>query len=182
MSKKLFDNGETYVSEHDGELWFCGILATRRDLDGLRAWFQAERDRELGRWNDPVNSDYLVYRTEDADEAVAGRCVRVVSETTGVMHMIWEANVRKRIDPTLPDRVALRYFDAHPQAWFSAKPGEAWAITVGGTEMAALVARKAHEDPIVFKTGFFEYDLTSPSITAGRRVWAPGDGDDDDGE
>ena len=50
MSEILFDNGETYVSEHDGELWFGGRLASRDDLDGLRAYFQAERDEQLAEY------------------------------------------------------------------------------------------------------------------------------------
>ena len=168
MSEILFDNGETYVSEHDGELWFSGRLASRDDLDGLRAYFQAERDEQLGWWR---ASPGFVVKPHAGDNGIGSRSVNVLNERLGITKPVWEVE-ESRSEYGIAARA---YFDAHPEPkpWHDARPGEAWVITVGGTEMPALVARKTHEDPLVFKTGFFEHDLTSPSITAGRRVWAP---------
>lgn len=163
------------------KVWVSGddrLFTVGEDLEGhrytqaVREFFQDERDREVGRERDPENNDYVVYRIESADEAVAGRCVRVVSEATGMVQMVWEANVRERIDPTLPERVALRYFDAHPLAWFAAKPGEVWVITINTTEIPALVTQDVVNGSVGFKTAYCQYQATDPNITAGRRVWS----------
>ena len=71
----------------------------------LREYFQAERDKELGRWRDPENKDMVAYRTPEEDDE-DGRCVLVLNETTGATSYEWE-----RLHYS---RSARRYFAAHP--------------------------------------------------------------------
>ena len=74
--------------------------------NALRAFFQAERDIELGRWRDTENPDMVVYRTPEYDDD-DGRCILLLDETTGGTDHEWE-----QIDLPGPAR---RYFAAHPE-------------------------------------------------------------------
>lgn len=164
--------GSLFIDYVNDDFDVCKTIP-EAEAEALARFFQAERDAVLGRWRDPENSDVVVYRRQECDDH-HGRCAAVLNEAAMTVTYEWERD--QGIDES-----ARRYFAAHPEPkpWHDAKPGEAWVITVGGTEMPALVARKTHEDPLVFKTGFFEHDLTSPRITAGRRVWAPEEADDE---
>lgn len=167
------------TSEKDGGLevtssWDFDYLFEKH-VDALREWFQAERDAELGRDRDAESPDWVVYPLSGCEGV---RELRVMNERHGRSFIISEDGP---LTGAVFAEAACRWFAAHPphRAWHDAEPGEAWVITVGGTEMPALVARKTHEDPLVFKTGFFEHDLASPGITAGRRIWAPEEADDE---
>ena len=135
---------------------------TLETTEALRAFFQAERDTELGRWRDTENPDMVAYRTpEDDDES--GRCILLLDENTGDNHWEWEH--------TASPGPAARYFAAHadvePRPWEEAKPGEVWVLTRWGTAEPFLVTGSE------FITADLAVivDLDDDSITAGRRIW-----------
>lgn len=74
-------------------------------VDALREYFLAVRDRELGRWRDPENSDVVVYRRPKCDDH-HGRCAAVLNEAAMTVTYEWERD--QGIDES-----ALRYFNAH---------------------------------------------------------------------
>ena len=55
---------------------------TLETTEALRAFFQAERDVELGRWRDTENTDMVAYRSPEDDDGY-GRCILLLDETTG---------------------------------------------------------------------------------------------------
>ena len=81
-------------------------IYTLETTEALRAFFQAERDTELGRWRDPENKDMVAYRMPEDDDG-CGRCILLLDENTGDNHWEWE-----QIATSGP---ALRYFAAHPE-------------------------------------------------------------------
>ena len=145
---------------------------TLETTEALRAFFQAERDEELGRWRDPENPNIVVYALSMVDGE--DRCIRLLNELSGATWLDW-------------GRVALpgpasRYFAAHPQPepkpWVDAKPGEVWALTYAGIEETAWVADFTWGAPPRFRQ--FK-NLLNPiftndkHITAGRRIWPEGE-------
>ena len=103
------------------------------EAEGVRNYFQTKRDRELGRWRDPVDPDMVCYPIEDRPLAD----VRVLDERTGVTKFYG------RNDPSLwaygsTGRTALRYFEAHPpkKPWEKAAQGDIWILTSHGGEVA----------------------------------------------
>ena len=79
---------------------------TLKTTEALRAFFQAERDTELGRWRDTENPDMVAYRTPEDDDG-SGRCILLLDENTGDNHWEWEH--------TASPGPARRYFEAHPE-------------------------------------------------------------------
>ena len=160
---------------HLSRAGYCNGIYTLETTEALRAFFQAERDIELGRWRDPENPDYAVYRTPEEDDE-DGRCVRVLDESSGESWLEWE-----RLFLSGP---SIRYFAAHPESepepkpWEEAKPGEVWALTYAGIEETAWVADFTWGAPPRFRqfknllTPIFTNDK---HITAGRRIWPEGE-------
>ena len=105
-------------------------IYTLETTEALRAFFQAERDEQLGRWRDPENPDYVAYRTPEEDDE-DGRCVRVLDELSGATWLEWE-----RLFLSGP---SIRYFEAHADVeprkpWHDAKAGEYWLVTLEGAD------------------------------------------------
>ena len=141
--------------------------------NALRAFFQAERDEQLGRWRDPENPDWVVYPVGDDF-----RHIRVLNERT-LFRKAWsrsEANRYAFNDEAVG--ATRRYFDARPKPWVDAKPGEVWALTYAGIEETAWVADFTWGAPPRFRQ--FK-NLLNPiftndkHITAGRRIWPEGE-------
>ena len=140
------------------------------DPDKVRAFFQAERDEELGGWRDTENTDMVAYRTPEDDDG-CGRCILLLDENTGDNHWEWE-----RIATGGP---GLRYFAAHPEPkpWEGAEPGEFWILTVDEktnpykiwTDTQRVRRFERVERP------YTAISLNDPRITAGRRVWPEGE-------
>ncbi|HLS01623.1 MAG TPA: hypothetical protein VK054_06525 [Beutenbergiaceae bacterium] len=166
-------------------------------IDALREYFQAERDTELGRWRDPEAPDVVVYHLPSAKREATGRTVRVLDERLGAA-AICNEHLERSSDPTNAEPTAKRYFAAHPEPkpWHDAKPGEAWALTIDGTEHLAQtitgrIAIYPHDaDPEFFiptlipanTIGDIWEHTWSPSdqrITAGRRIWPEPEESDD---
>ena len=100
MKIKTYDCGARLVWD------WRDITLTTADFEALRAFFQAERDEQLGRWRDPDNPDTVCYPRPALDDH-DGRCVMVLDELSGATRLDWE-------QITLPGP-ADRYFTAHPQ-------------------------------------------------------------------
>ena len=147
---------------HLSRAGYCNGIYTLETTEALRAFFQAERDIELGRWRDTENPDMVAYRMPEDDDG-CGRCILLLDENTGDNHWEWE-----RIATSGP---GLRYFAAHPEPeprpWEEAKPGEVWVLTRWGTAETFLVTGSE------FITADLAVivDLDDDSITAGRRIW-----------
>ena len=105
-------------------------IYTLETTEALRAFFQAERDEQLGRWRDTENPDMVAYRTpEDDDEE--DRCIRLLNELSGASWLDWEH--------TASSGPARRYFAAHAdvdphEPWHDAKAGEYWLVTLEGAD------------------------------------------------
>ena len=91
---------------HLSRAGYCNGIYTLETTEALRAFFQAERDTELGRWRDTENPNMVVYPRPGEDDH-DGRCVLVLDELSGATWLDWEQIV-------LPGP-ADRYFTAHPQ-------------------------------------------------------------------
>jgi len=136
---------------------------------------RTERDKELGRERVEGYPDYAVYPRADSvgcrviDERADGReyLFSVRPEPANDEHCgPPQVGTRRRPADRDARRVARAWFDAQepPKPWLSAKPGEAWALTIDGTEK-----------PYIFSGGKF-YSTLGNSIyphdaTAGRRIW-----------
>ena len=142
------------------------------DPDKVRAFFQAERDEELGRWRDPENPDYICYPVAgDPDD------IWVVYEGSGLAYMR-ERNQAFYAGNKFSE-VARRYFAAHPEPkpWEGAEPGEFWILTVDEktnpykiwTDTQRVRRFERVERP------YTAISLNDPRITAGRRVWPEGE-------
>ena len=161
MKIKTYEDGSARL------LWdWRDIALTTANFETLRAFFQAERDQELGRWRDPENPNIVVYpRPDDDDED--GRCVWLLDENTGNKHWEWEH--------TASPGPADRYFAAHPEPkpWEGAEPGEFWILTVDEktnpykiwTDTQRVRRFERVERP------YTTICLNDPRITAGHRVW-----------
>ena len=134
--------------------------------EAARAFFQAERDEQLGRWRDPENPDCICYPVAgDPDD------IWVVYEGSGLAYMR-ERNQAFYAGNRFSE-VARRYFAAHPEPkpWEEAKAGEVWILT-----------RYGAEEPFFVTGGEFTStdlavatDLDDPRITDGRRIWPEGE-------
>lgn len=135
----------------------------------LREFFQHERDRELGRWRDPVNPNLVMYLMPK-DENSADRAVRVMDETIGYEYVYGENN-RTWWEDSEGRAAAERYFEAHPESkpWDEAEPGEVWELTdAEGREQLWVWDeidgwRSVHSDKVSH--------LVGREATAGRRIW-----------
>ncbi len=142
-------------------------------VEALREYFQHERDRELGRWRDPVNRDLVVYRRPEEDDD-DGRAVAVLDDSTGVAFTYWEKYGLDGQGVTRYEKgqeAAGRYFAAHPETkpWEEAEQGEIWELTDSeGREQLWVWDeidgwRSVHSDKVSH--------LVGREATAGRRIW-----------
>lgn len=162
-------SGRTVQSNEDGSVTFEGVrgyIAPEQVFDA-QEFFQAQRDLELGRWRWPENPDYVVYR-RDAYPAGTRR-VRVINERSGDFSDTIEGS---RFEGVFKD-AARAYFEAHPErkAWEDAKPGEAWLLTVNGTEGAYLYSDNNLDAIWLFAGADGHVVAGSDRITDGRRIW-----------
>ena len=139
---------------------------TLETTEALRAFFQAERDIELGRWRDTENPDMVCFPVVGDLDAVW-----VVYEGDGSRYHAtrtdWE-----RIRPHYVSETARRYFQAHPEPkprpWEEAKPGEIWEIGLLELGPSACLVTKGDFVEISKR---FEVAIGSSLIESGRRIW-----------
>ena len=143
----------------------------------LREFFQHERDRELGRWRDPVNRDLVVYRRPEEDDC-DGRAVVVLDDSTGVAFTYWEKYGLDGQGVTRYEKgkeAAGRYFAAHPETkpWEEAEQGEIWELTGADGLKQAWVRNGTGGWVSINALKAVYYD--GKGVTAGRRIWPEGD-------
>lgn len=144
----------------------------------LEEYFQAKRDKELGRWRWPENPDYFVV---PRDKKVRGRrVVRVFQESRGRVNDFFEDD--SRIEEThATARAARDYFSAHPEPkpWLGARPGEVWVFTWAlGSKQPALILNNGKFVLRDNDSSEKEYSLDEPAIEAGHRIWPEGETND----
>lgn len=147
----------------------AGPMATR----ALREYFQHERDQELGRWRDPVNRDFVVYRRPEEDD-YDGRAVAVLDDSTGVAFTYWEKYGLDGQGVTRYEKgqeAAGRYFAAHPETkpWDEAESGEIWELTGADGLKQAWVRNGTEGWVSINALKVMYYD--GKGVTAGRRIW-----------
>ena len=158
MNQHKASNGTSVHLDSNGRMTFrrdsplCVNTLEAFWVQAARAFFQAERDQELGRWRDPDNPDYVAYRSPEYGDD-DGRCIRLLDETTGVAEHEWE-----QIDSPDPAR---RYFAAHPdeephKPWHDAKAGEYWLVTLEGADPIPTTAGNYYEN-LYFVVGDNDY-------------------------
>ena len=91
---------------HLSRAGYCNGIYTLETTEALRAFFQAERDIELGRWRDTENPNVVVYPCLNLDDGY-GRVVWVLDEAEMVSGTV--------LDDRHSHSSASRYFAAHPQ-------------------------------------------------------------------
>ena len=171
MKIKTYEDGSARL------LWdWRDIALTTADFKTLRAFFQAERDEELGRWRDPENPDYVVYPLADGT-----LMVMLFNEQSQYRGFWSRKGTRECVLKGGSADVARRYFAAHPEPkpWDAAKPDcdEIWVLTIHGCEQPVYVTEFRGEPVFQVPDG----ETISPhrkSITAGRRIWPEGEASD----
>lgn len=144
-----------------------GLIARFADrgweIAALREYFEHERDEQLGRWRWPENPDYVVYPRGDG-------AVAVLYERHAEGGILY-----RRGDPVhdMEGEAARAYFDAHPEPkpWHDAKPGEVWALSVEGEEIACIVTPCGPDFEPVAHPVWATLARGSDRITSGRRIW-----------
>ena len=145
---------------------------TLETTEALRAFFQAERDEQLGRWRDPENPDIVCYPVACDLDAVwvmyEGDWTRYHASRSG-----WED-----VLPHYVSETAGRYFAAHPEPkpWHAARPDcdEIWVLTIHGCEQPVYVTEFGGE-PAFQVPGGETMSLSHGAITAGHRIWPEGE-------
>ena len=104
MKIKTYEDGSARL------LWdWRDIALTTADFEALRAFFQAERDEQLGRWRDPENPNIVVYPIPAMNDQGDGygRAVWVLDEAEMVSRTV--------LDDRHSHSSASHYFAAHPE-------------------------------------------------------------------
>jgi hypothetical protein len=134
-----------------------------REIEILRAHFQRENDKRLGRWR--YDETTVVYPQQDDDH------VKAVDETSG-------DSIESCRGTTLTGHLkdaARAYFSVHPKPWQKAVPGEVWDVeySFGGFRAVTVYSGK-HDEPItIFRDAFtqIEIELDDPEIRDATRIY-----------
>ena len=138
--------------------------------EAARAFFQAERDEELGRWRDPENADIIVY-----PGSVSLDWVIVLDESTGGTDVVFKQPRKPTKDSDfrlVADRYFATHLDPEPRPWEEAKPGEIWEIGLLELGPSACLVT---EGDFVEISKRFEVAIGSSLIESGRRIWPEGE-------
>lgn len=152
---------------------------TAQSMVALGEFFQAKRDKELGRWrwtNPDDGQDYLVR------ELGYDSVIRVTSEST-LETLDWtpeqyEGFIYKHMKPV---KAILAYLETRPtpKPWHDAKQNELWELTIQGGITAPEVYRFAHDttcaDSKVFRPVNYPqrvwFDARDKRIESARRIY-----------
>lgn len=171
--------GRTLRIDADGNIWLDPELVQERwkgefpeglglgleSQTSLEEYFQFTRDAAFGRWRWPANDAFLVYPNRGPEGSVL-----VIDETTGDRSWVGRAETfGSSSDPLLQAARAYYASTADPsKPWRNAKPGEIWAVTIRGREIAG----KVDGDMEIRDEDEGDWlHLASIEITAGRRLW-----------
>lgn len=143
-----------------GEVTFSPNGVNAEKVAALREFFQAERDKELGRWRWPENPDYVVY-TQGAGWIVMSE------RSANSKHYSFREHAA--VGTSILAQAMRAYFEAHPERkpWEDAKEGDVWLLTVNGEEEALLFR---HDRTFISRDGD-EFAPEESYITAGHRIW-----------
>ena len=163
---------KTYKDGSARLVWdWSDIELPTADFAALRAFFQAERDEELGRWRDPENPDWITYPADKED------AVWVFDEREGGGSQYWTRGIAGSYDPaytgySASHYAAGRYFQAHPKPkpWDTAEEDEIWVLTIDG--YSAPYLRNGYGTWTNSTSDVYVGDGT---ITAGHRIWPEGE-------
>lgn len=158
------------------QFWEVGKLnLSDKSMDALREYFRDERDRELGRWRDPKNPDFVVASVPNLAEGVY-----VLDEEMGRTSRYYFR--RSRILPASSkfDEVAGNFFEAHPEKkpWQDAEQNDVWVLQIKDChepELYRFAQDTTCADSKVFRPVnnparvFFE--ANSPLIVSAEKVW-----------
>ena len=142
MKIKTYEDGSARL------LWdWRDIALTTADFEALRAFFQAERDQELGWWRDPEEPDWVVYPHKYDNDTVV-----VYNERTSSTSFPHRGATETSSGNCISIRVAKRYFAAHPdeethKPWHDAKAGEYWLVTLEGAAPIPTTVGNYCENP-----------------------------------
>lgn len=147
----------------DGGIDMHGFYITEREMQALREFFQAERDKELGRWRESPGSELVVY----SEGVFPYRIARVLDEHTGEPGVYYEMiNYAK----TGHSGVAQAYFKEHParKPWHDAKQGEVWELTVAlGHKIVVVVNGRGQ----FFSGEGTTWSIDTPMIKSATRIY-----------
>lgn len=151
------------------------VIASKAHENALREFFRAEEDERLGRWRWPDSPRYIVRRS-DFDETYS----YVFDEETFELWGINGFEDDTRDVPAIARDAARAYFDAHPEpkpAWHDAKPGEIWALGIGGGYHGhSITVVEVDGEPrfiwhVGGDNGLRNIPVRDRTIDYGRRVW-----------
>lgn len=177
MSDEVFmaSNGIRVQLLGNGSLAVNDGVCLPGPVSAMREFFQHERDVELGRWRWPENPNIVVVPDTDGYYVDGKRWVSVYDERK-MGRSSWYYSDRS--DPGCRGREPLHdaahdYFAAHPvrKPWHDAKPGEVWAVTVGGEEAIMTVFESQHGGNRFRRNDHDGTVFSLESPTAGRRIW-----------
>ena len=157
-------------------------LLSPSQVNALREYFTAERDKELERWRSPEYPSVVVHASEsDAD------IVYVIDEREPYRN--WDIEVRRSsqelLDPPSWDAkllAARAYFKAHPapapRPWEDAEDRSIWALTIDGRDPEPFKWSDRSQQFTHVIGGFPIY--RPERITAGRQIWPATEEEGDD--
>lgn len=132
-------------------------------FDALREYFQAERDRELGRWRSKKDPNFIVVPDNLKYE------VTVIDEQSGMKQWVTRGGGDGAERSFVV--IAEEYFAEHPEKkpWHDASPGEVWVITTENVSDEVAVQRTdtgdwGYNDGRVFRDNELK-------IETARRIW-----------
>lgn len=167
-------NGTVGVFDEDTNPYYSSFAVDSQVGQAIAEFYQKRRDSNLGRWRDPVNSDFVVYWNTKDDVA---EIRSIFNEATGESHAYplerWEAEL---LDA---ETIEGRFYDAHPlpkvepKPWHEATHGEVWIVD--GTARAVTNPLPGSGSPIRFVDVDSirpAIDVMSPNIQEAYRVWS----------
>ena len=165
----------------NGQVYLPDGTRANADLSSVRAVVlieygahkaQAQRDAELGRWRSVDHPDYSAVGAGDDSVRVCDESVLRVWGFTR-KEAAEDPNAYWAINSEVACSVAREYFAAHPEPkpWHDAQPGEVWALTHHGEDIA--VQRQVGDFDHLFATldNHRSISVIHHGTTAGRRIW-----------
>lgn len=169
MEKFRASNGMEFATVDVEVRWASGYPYNKVS-QGLREFFQHERDQELGRWRWPEDPHLLVY--------VYDASVLVVDESRpGLAPSLYTAEDIAGRHGRFAE-AARAYFAAHPEPkpWHSAVTGEVWELDLDFGDVGKRDAFMAdNRGESVFRRLDELYPTNDSRITAARRIWPEGE-------
>lgn len=171
------ERGVSVASHHNGYDVTPGHDMSVEQTDALREFFRRETDDALGRWrsaSDPAwtavldaDTGYVKVRNDDGH-----RSFSFIPGSPATLTP-WVKELRE---------IAKEYIESHPEQrpWQGAKPGEVWALGIGGGYHCDSISVIETQEGIRFIWGvkggeIRNIAITDRTIDYGKRVFPPED-------